>query len=137
MLQEAIADTDATAEAHARWLTGRVYEARGMPDAAIDAYGAALAYARDNADSDVLTQAGTALANLLLEAGDTAAAKRLLDELRPYAAHDHEFLRLDARHAVADGNPQRASAILSDLRQRAGEAWNQDDDELLRRTSAQ
>lgn len=137
MLQAAIADNDPTAEAHARWLGGRVDEAQGMPDAAIAAYGAALAYARDNADTDILIRSATRLANLHLEADNPEQARQLIEELRPLAAHEHAFLRLDARQAVADGDPERAMQILSQLRQSAGEAWNQDDDDLLRLTGAQ
>jgi hypothetical protein len=50
---------------------------------------------------------------------------------RPPAAGDHDFLRLDARLAISQGDGQRAEAILMRLRQLAGQSWTDADAALL------
>lgn len=66
-----------------------------------------------------------------LERGELAEAVSLADETRPFAAREHDFLRLDARIAMTAGDSERAAAIMSDLRQRAGEAWRAEDELML------
>jgi hypothetical protein len=52
--------------------------------------------------------------------------------MRPLAATQYDFRRLDARLAIARGEPARAAEILAVLRSQAGEAWRVGDDALLK-----
>ena len=130
--QSAAAADHGAAEARARWLLGKVAEAEGDTEAGMEHYTAALAYARESGDASILADAGTSLAGLQLARGDADAATELVEEIRPMAASQYEFRRLDARLALARGDGSRAVEILSALRTRAGEAWRAEDDELLK-----
>ena len=119
-------------EARARWLEGRVAEAKGDVAAGMQHYASALAYARQSGDASMLVDAGTSLAGLQLASGDADAAAALVEEVRPVAGARYDFDRLDARLALVRGDAPRAAEILSALRTRAGEAWQAEDDELLK-----
>ena len=100
--------------------------------AEVDKLVAALDYARQSGDASMLVDAGTSLAGLQLASGDADAAAALVEEVRPVAGARYDFDRLDARLALVRGDAPRAAEILSALRTRAGEAWQAEDDELLK-----
>jgi tetratricopeptide (TPR) repeat protein len=117
--------------ADARLLTGLVAQAMGQYDRAAAAFAAALEYARDSGNSSLLQDAAAGLADVELSRGDVAAAAELVEEIREHAATRRDFQRLDARTALAQGDSERAESILVSLRNRAGEAWTDDDEALL------
>ncbi len=131
LLAAAVANQDAASEARARWLAGKIAEVRGDAERARELYGEALAYGRASNDRRTLAQAAGSLASMAIEDGRLDAATGYVEELRPLAGRELDFLRLDARLAAATGDRDRAAGILRELRQRAGEAWRTEDDELL------
>lgn len=131
LLGVAVANADIASEARARWLTGKVAEARGDTARARELYGEVLAYGRSSNDRRTQAQAASSLASLAIADGRLDDAARYLEELRPLADGELDFLRLDARLAAASGDFDRAADILRELRTRAGEAWRAEDDELL------
>lgn len=78
--------------------------------------------------------AAVRFAQFELERGESDAAAALLQEIRRLAGTDHDFLRHDARLALAQDDRRRAGEILEQLRRLAGEAWNADDEALLDQT---
>jgi len=119
----------AIADAHA--LLGRIAAARGDDETAADMFESALTYARERRDTRILIDAATAAAEYALQQGQTENAAALIEEIRDIARSDHDFMRLDARVATAAGNTSRAVDVLTALRNTAGEAWNDEDEELL------
>jgi DNA-binding winged helix-turn-helix (wHTH) protein/tetratricopeptide (TPR) repeat protein len=132
LLRSALADGNESAEARARWLAGQIAGKSGDMPAAMQAYETVLAYARESGDQAMLAAAGTSLARMQLEHGEVDAAAALTEEVREAAASQFDFQRLDARLAIARGDNARAGVILAALRTRAGEAWNEGDDALLK-----
>jgi DNA-binding winged helix-turn-helix (wHTH) protein/Tfp pilus assembly protein PilF len=132
LLRSAQAAGNEVAEARARIMAGSVAAAIGETDTAAEQYLSALAYARTSSDEQVLVGAGTLLATLELERGNHDRSAELIEEMRPLAATQYDFRRLDARLAIARGEPARAAEILAVLRSQAGEAWRVGDDALLK-----
>jgi DNA-binding winged helix-turn-helix (wHTH) protein/tetratricopeptide (TPR) repeat protein len=131
LLSTAEASGHAGTVARSRHLLGKIAEADGDAGRARELYSAALEYARAGHDKSLLPQAAASLASLELDRGNPAAASNLLNEVRPQAGNDRAFLRLDARLAMAMGEPERAEQVLLQLRQLAGESWSADDEALL------
>lgn len=131
MLETGLQQNHAVAAARAQWLLGRVARAEGGIEAAEDYFGAALAYAREHSDTRVLSDVAASLADLELERGNPEAAAALVEEARPHVGTERDFLRLEARLAVAQGDSERARALLTELRSRAGEAWTAEDEALI------
>ena len=127
----ALASNNDVAEGRAEWLLGLVAEARGDIASARSCYERALAYARANQDGSVLADAGASLAALELALGNVRAAASLVEEIRPHTGFRHDFARLEAQLARAEGDAERARTILAELRSRAGQAWTAEDDALL------
>lgn len=130
-LETALAAENPADEAHARWLLGRIAQVGGNATAGIAHYTAALGYARDNANQSLLIDAATGLAQLRLDNGNIDAAGDLIEEIRNAAAARHEFMRIDARLAIARNDRGKALLIMSRLRTLAGEAWQPDDETLM------
>ncbi len=131
MLRTGLEQNHTVAAARARWLLGRVARAEGAIEAAEDHFGAALAYARENSDTRVLADVAASLADLELERGNPEAAAVLIEEARPHTRTERDFLRLEARLALAQGDTERARIVLAELRARAGEAWTAEDEAML------
>ncbi len=131
MLDEAVQSADPERQARGHWLVARAAEATGDLESADQHYRAALDYARIHDDESLLVDTALALAGRYLDAGDTSAAAALLEEIREAGGRQHDFARLDARLAFAQGDRQRAQDIMATLRLRAGEAWRPDDAALL------
>lgn len=134
MLEEATQSGDDARLARVHWLVAQVADATGDFDSAARHYQMVLDHARSHDDESLLIDAALALARHYLERGDLPAAGALLEEVRETGGRQHEFARLDARLAFAQGDRQRAHTIMATLRLRAGEAWRPDDAALLSRT---
>lgn len=130
-LEVARAAEDRLAEARTRCLLGHIAQTGGETSAAITHYRAALDYVREHNSDSLRIDAATRLARVYLETGDIDAAAKLAEEIREQAASQRDFMRLDARLALARGDAPRALGIMTRLRSVAGEAWNPEDDELL------
>jgi len=132
----AIMSNNPGAEARATWLLGEVL-ARGPDVEMTETYfRQALDYARVSGDQTMLARAGGSLAGWFLGRGDVDQADALVEEIRPHAASQQEFQRLDARLALASGDKTRAADIMTSLRAAAGESWKPEDEALLREASA-
>ena len=131
-LDIAVAAENPADQARARWLLGRIAQSGGNTTSAVTHYSAALDYARDHANQSLLVDAATSLATLHLEAGDVDAAEERIEEIRDVAATQRDFMRIDARLALARNDRARALAIMSRLRTLAGEAWQPSDEALIR-----
>lgn len=118
-------------EARARWLLGRIAQVGGDPVAGMNHFRAAIRYARDNDDDAVLADSALGIAQLSLDGGDVETAQALLDEIRDIAARRHDFMRLDARVAMALEDRELAIDIMNRLRASAGEAWRATDEAYL------
>lgn len=129
MLDDAGDNESTIARAH--WINGRAALAEGAFDAANEEFSLALDYARLNGDSLILARAGEGLAEAYLESGDVSKAREHVEEIRPHADADHDFRRLDARIAHAEGELSKALDIMMSLRSEAGEGWTAEDDALL------
>jgi uncharacterized protein HemY len=79
-----------------------------------------------------LVDAATSLAQLHLETGDVDAAEERIEEIREVATTQRDFMRIDAKLAMARNDRPTALAIMSKLRTLAGEAWQPADEALLR-----
>ncbi len=130
-LETAVAAERPADEARARWLLGRIAQAGGDATSSIAHYTAALDYARDNANQSLLHDSAASLAQLYLDNGNTDAAEELIEEIRYAAAARHEFMRIDARLAIARSDHAKALLIMGRLRTLAGEAWQPADEALL------
>jgi DNA-binding winged helix-turn-helix (wHTH) protein/tetratricopeptide (TPR) repeat protein len=131
-LEAAIAAEKPADQARASWLLGRITQAGGDVTSGATQYTAALDFARDNANQSLLVDSAMSLAQLHLETGDVDAAEELIDEIRDVAATQRDFMRIDARLALARNDRAKALAIMSKLRTLAGEAWQPADEALIR-----
>ena len=131
LLETAIETEHDAAAASARLLQGTVLAETGDYVAAAQRLGQALDYARAAGNDSITANAAAALARVEIGRGNLGSASALLDEIRPLAGTDHDFLRIEAQLAVAQGDNTRAAEILTDLKQRAGEAWKTEDQALL------
>jgi len=131
LLEEAQQSAHAPAAAGARLLLADVARAAGRDDEAGALLADVLAYARTAGARGLLGEAGVRQAERLLERGEAERAGELLEEIRPYAGTTHRFLRCEARLAAANGDTERALAILTGLRSRAAERWRDADEALL------
>ena len=129
-LLSAAGDDESTA-VRAHMISGRAHLADGAIDDARDELALAYDYAQTNDDTRVLSRAGLGLAEASLRSGDFDDARDYLEAIRPHAGKDHDFQRLDARVAFAEGRADQAVEILSALRIAAGEGWNEEDEALL------
>jgi len=131
-MEIAVASANPADQARARWLLGRVSEAGGNTTAAVSHYSAAHDYAREYSNESLLVTAATSLAQVELQRSNIDAAGELIEEIRESAAGQREFMRLDARLAMARSDHGKALAIMSKLRTTAGEAWQPSDEALIR-----
>ena len=131
-MEIAVASANVADQARAQWLLGRIAEASGNPAAARGHYSSSLTMARDVANDPLLVAAGTSLAQLELDSGNIDQAADLTEEIRDRAAAQRDFMRLDARLALAQEDRARALAVMSRLRASAGEAWLPADESLIR-----
>lgn len=131
LLDTARSTGDAGDVAFARVLMGEIALAAGQQAQARSELEAALAHARGSGNDRLLTRAARPLADALVADNRLDAAADLLDEIRPLAGRTHAFMRSDARLAAARGDHEKARRILNELRARAGEAWREDDEEML------
>jgi tetratricopeptide (TPR) repeat protein len=131
-LEIAVTAENPADQARARWLLGRIAQAGGNATASVTHYTAALDFARDHANQPLLVDAATKLAELHLESGDVDAAEERIEEIRNIASAQRDFLRIDARLALARNDRVKALAIMSTLRTLAGEAWQAADEALIR-----
>ncbi len=131
-LEIAVAAENQADQAGAQWLLGRLAQAGGNATSAVTHYTAALDYARDNANQSLLIDAATSLAQLHLESGNVDAAEVLIEEIREPAGVQRDFMRIDARLAMARNDLAKALAIMSKLRTLAGEAWQPADEAMIR-----
>jgi DNA-binding winged helix-turn-helix (wHTH) protein/tetratricopeptide (TPR) repeat protein len=117
-------------EIEALELLGDIRLVQGDSAAAAAEFEAALARIRDASwgakESNLLSK----LAELHLAAGDLAAAAPLVGAL---GGHEPtvQSLKAQARFAWAQGDATRAVQLLEQARERAGEAWNEEGEELL------
>lgn len=130
-LERAVAADSKVGEARARWLLGRIAQINGDATASTNHFKAAIRYARDNDDDAILVDSAIGLAQLSLDGNDVETAVSLLDEIREIAAQRQDFMRLEARVAVARDDRQTAIDILGRLRALAGEAWKDADEAYL------
>jgi tetratricopeptide (TPR) repeat protein len=130
-LETAVASESKVGQARARWMLGHIARVSEEPEAGKSHFRAALEYARDNDDDAVLIDAAIGVAWISLDSGDIPTALSLADEIREIAARRHEFMRLDARIASAQGDTDAAIDIMSGLRMTAGESWQGEDEAYL------
>jgi DNA-binding winged helix-turn-helix (wHTH) protein/tetratricopeptide (TPR) repeat protein len=131
LLESAQADSDVRAVGRAQRLIAEIEFAAGRTGSAIDRLLQVLEDAR--ARGDELMEAGVTpeLADAYLKEGMTAQAAELVGATNEPESSDPVLSRLQARLAFAQGEPERAVAIMSALRNSAGESWSDEDDVLL------
>jgi len=108
-------------------LQGKIADHINDQETATAQYTEVINYARSNSDQSLLIRAAASLAQIYLSAGDTEIAAQFIEEIRPIAQSQHDFMRLDARFAYASGAKAKGLTIMSELRARAGEAWSEED----------
>ncbi|MGK2926344.1 MAG: hypothetical protein ACSLE2_12065, partial [Lysobacterales bacterium] len=123
-------------EIEALELLGDIRLAQGDSAAAAAEFEAALARIRDASWGAKETTLLSKLADLHLEAGELAAAAPLVGALKGQEPTVHS-LQVQARFARAQGDAARAVQLLEQARERAGEAWNEEGEELLARWRAE
>jgi len=127
LLQSARKIENSGSEARAIWLQGKIADHINDQETATAQYTEVINYARSNSDQSLLIRAAASLAQIYLSAGDTEIAAQFIEEIRPIAQSQHDFMRLDARFAYASGAKAKGLTIMSELRARAGEAWSEED----------
>jgi tetratricopeptide (TPR) repeat protein len=130
-LDTARASESAVGEARTNWLLGRIAQSVGDSTAGNKHFDAAIRYARDHDNESLLIDSAISLSQLHIDNGDYESAAVLLDEIRDRAARRYDYMRVDARRALAAGDADAAIEILSRLRAVAGEAWRPDDEAFL------
>jgi Tfp pilus assembly protein PilF len=135
LVESAEQSGDARAAGRARRLVAQIDHAEGDSKKAIAELLRVLAAAE--ARDDELMVAGTTaeLADIYLDAGMTPEAAALIHSQNE-SDLDPDHARLRARLAHAEGDDVAAAAIMSALRQTAGEAWSDEDQALLERYQA-
>jgi DNA-binding winged helix-turn-helix (wHTH) protein/tetratricopeptide (TPR) repeat protein len=123
-------------EIEALELLGDIALARGDSESAAAEYEAALARVRGASWGAKETTLLGKLAEVRLEAGDLAAAAPLVGALKGQQP-TVQSLRAQARFARAEGDNARAVQLLEQARELAGEAWNEEGENLLATWRAQ
>lgn len=127
LMLDAAEDNESTI-ARAHWLFGRANLADRAYETARDEFTLTLDYARLNGDGLILSHAGAGLVEIYLATGDLEAARKHVEEIRPHANTGHDFKRLYAKPAQAEGESSKALDIMMSLR---SEGWTPEDDALL------
>lgn len=108
-----------------------IYTAQGRHRDALLSLQQAYDIAADIGDTVVQASLHILLADTYLELGDTAAASPHVEAAAESRGEDFDSLKVQARYASLTGNADDAVALMEEARSRAGEGWQDDDDELL------
>jgi len=119
-------------EVQAMELLGDVAEARGESAAAADEYSAALERVRESSWTAKENTLMWKLAGTHMDLGDLEAAAPLIGALSRQE-DNVDALKARARYAWLDGAAPNAAQLMEAARELAGDAWDDEDEEMLRR----